>query len=302
MNFIYNPVAGTWFTRTPSSWLKIGLFYLIYYSGLAAFFAGMLAIFVFAFTDKVAPVLTGDYSVLPQNPGMGFRPMPDIEKTMIKFNMQDEKTVSPYKDSIHYFLQPNKTDGVTPSDVNYLRGQDTSLTGKYRNCTPEEMKQPSRTRDKPCPFDVTEMVNVQKECIEKGDYGFAEGKPCVIIKMNKIFQFIPELIKSKDGVMRDYLQIQCTGEHPADKDNLGPVEYYPKDGFDMKYFPYLNQENYLSPLVFVKFTKPSNGVLIQVVCQPVNADNIEQEKQLRGDGRVHFELMIDNFKPKKKND
>jgi len=109
-NFIYNPAAGTWFTRTPSSWLKIGLFYVVYYSGLAAFFAGMLAIFIFALTDNTAPVLTGGYSVLPQNPGMGYRPMPDIEKTLIKYNMQDDKTIKDYKDNIYYFLQPNKTD------------------------------------------------------------------------------------------------------------------------------------------------------------------------------------------------
>merc|ERR1712083_693682 len=135
-----------------------------------------------------------------------------------------------------------------------------------------------------------------EECILKGDYGYTEGKPCVIIKLNKIFQFIPKL----KGTNKDYLQIKCEGEHPADRDNLGPVEYYPKDGFDLKYFPYLNQDNYLSPLVFAKFTNPTLGVLIQVECKPVNADNIEQEKQYRGDGRVHFELMIDNFKPKPK--
>ena len=91
-----------------------------------------------------------------------------------------------------------------------------------------------------------------------------------------------------------------SGEHPADVDNLGEVKYYPQDGFDLKYFPYLNQPHYLSPLVFAKFTNPTRGVLIQVVCHPVNAGNIEQEKQQRGDGRVHFELLIDDFPPEKK--
>jgi len=110
LNFVYNPATGTWFTRTPLSWLKIGLFYLVYYSGLAAFFAGMLAIFIFAFTDDTAPVLTGAYSVLPPNPGMGFRPMPDIEKTLIKYNKGKEKEYRPYVNNIKYFLRPNKTE------------------------------------------------------------------------------------------------------------------------------------------------------------------------------------------------
>jgi len=283
LNFVYNPETGAWFTRTPSSWLKIGLFYLVYYSGLAAFFAGMLAIFVFAFTDDTAPVLTGGYSVLPPNPGMGFRPMPDIEKTMIKYSMASEKTIRPYVNDIKYFLKPNDTD------YNYMQGQDS---GKYSNCS-----DPSTTaathNDLPCDFKVTEMEDVTKHCLHKGDYGYAEGQPCVIVKLNKIFEFIPKL-KGKT----DYLQIHCEGEHPADKDNIGPVNYYPKDGFDMKYFPYLNQPNYLSPIVFVKFEKPTLGVLIQVVCKPINADNIEQNKYMRGDGRVHFELLIDQLKPK----
>lgn len=287
MNFLYNPAEGTWFTRTPSSWLKIGLFYLVYYSGLAAFFAGMLAIFICAFTDKTAPVLTGDYSVLPQNPGMGFRPMPDVEKTLIKYNQQDEDSIRPYKDNIYYFLKPNKTD------VNYMVGQDT---GKYSECTDEDLKKAAKSSDKPCKFQVDKMEDVKKECIFSEDYGFTKGQPCVVIKINKVFQFIPELKKDS----KDYLQIACEGEHPADKDNLGPVEYYPKDGFDMKFFPYLNQPNYLSPLVFAKFTNPTPGVLIQVVCKPVNAGNIDQNRFMRGDGRVHFEIMIDNFKPKAK--
>jgi len=149
----------------------------------------------------------------------------------------------------------------------------------------------AKSSDLPCKFKVEEMDEVQNECLLKGDYGYTEGKPCVIVKMNKVFEFMPKLKKNSKV---DYLQIKCRGEHPADVDNLGPVEYYPRDGFELKYFPYLNQKHYLSPLVFVKFKNPTLGVLIQVVCEPVNADNIKQDKHMRGDGRVHFELLIDS--------
>ena len=47
--------------------------------------------------------------MLPANPGMGFRPMPDIEKTLIKYNRQDDKEILPFRDNIKYFLTPNKT-------------------------------------------------------------------------------------------------------------------------------------------------------------------------------------------------
>jgi len=230
--------------------------------------------------------------------------MPDIEKTLIKYNRQDDKEILPFRDNIKYFLTPNKTelnwvsstnDG-SQSDYNYLRGQDTKL---FRDCTGDTVQSNAKSGDLPCRFKVDEMTDVQEHCIKKGDYGFHDGQPCVVIKMNKVFEFIPEIDPKKSNGTK-YLQIVCRGEHPADVDNLGEVKYYPQDGFDLKYFPYLNQPHYLSPLVFAKFTNPTRGVLIQVVCHPVNAGNIEQEKQQRGDGRVHFELLIDDFPPEKK--
>lgn len=57
---------------------------------------------------------------------------------------------------------------------------------------------------------------------------------------------------------RQNVWVSCDGENPADKEYLGPIIYYPKDiqGFPGYYFPYLNSEGYLSPLVAVKFERP----------------------------------------------
>jgi len=43
---IHNPETGEFFTRTPKSWALITVFYLIYYSLLACFWAAMLTIFL----------------------------------------------------------------------------------------------------------------------------------------------------------------------------------------------------------------------------------------------------------------
>ena len=48
---IYNPETGKIFTRTPKSWLLITVFYLIYYSCLAGFWAAMLNIFFLTLED-----------------------------------------------------------------------------------------------------------------------------------------------------------------------------------------------------------------------------------------------------------
>jgi len=279
-DLIYNKETGTILTRTPESWGKIGLFYFIYYSGLAAFFAGLLAVFLFAFTDDNAPLLVGSHSILPPNPGMGFRPRPDVEKTLIKFTKSDNSTYKDYIKDMNEFLNPaKKTD-------TYMRGQTDA---HYKDCAVDPPPSNVTYLSDTCKFRVDEYANVMRECVD-ANYGFEEGTPCFAIKFNKIFEFVPKL--TEDSAV-DYLQVKCEGEHLADKDNVGPLEYYPKAGVDLYYWPFMGQKRYISPLIFVKMTKPQTGVLIQVVCKPVNAANIKQDKMYNGDGRVTFEVLID---------
>lgn len=290
--FCYDGETGAIFTRTPASWGKIGLFYLIYYSGLAAFFAGMLAIFLYGFTDDAAPRLVGNYSILPQNPCMGFRPQPDETRSLIMYDEDDPKTYQDYVESMHDFLS---NPHLEPSGVSYFHGQDATSTGKFRNCSDDSEMVTSKS--KPCTFDLSKMASFISECVGVNQtYGFPSGTPCVAIKLNRIFEFVPDLIINdvKDNVTASppYLQIECEGLHFADKDNIGPIDYFPKPGIDMWHFPFLGQEHYLSPLVFVKFANVTRNVLVQVDCRPTNARNIVQNKHSKGSGRVQFELMI----------
>lgn len=50
--------------------------------------------------------------------------------------------------------------------------------------------------------------------------------------------------------------VSCEGENPADIENVGPIEYYPRQGFPGYYYPYENSEGYLSPLVAIHFKSP----------------------------------------------
>lgn len=57
---------------------------------------------------------------------------------------------------------------------------------------------------------------------------------------------------------RNTVWISCEGENPADVEYLGPIAYYPKiQGFPGYYYPYLNSEGYLSPLIAVQFLRPT---------------------------------------------
>ena len=48
----------------------------------------------------------------------------------------------------------------------------------------------------------------------------------------------------------------CEGENPADKENIGSIEYFPSMGIPDYYFPYQNQDDYLSPVVFAHLKEP----------------------------------------------
>jgi len=68
---------------------------------------------------------------------------------------------------------------------------------------------------------------------------------------------VPQVIKEEfrkniaDGNEKynDKVWLECHGENPGDVENLGPISYYPGTGFPASYYPYLNQEGYLSPIV-----------------------------------------------------
>jgi len=70
--FLYNPDTGEFLSRTPLSWLKITVFYIIYYCFLAAFWLGCLNIFFLTLPDaQMGPKWTMDASIIGTNPGKG---------------------------------------------------------------------------------------------------------------------------------------------------------------------------------------------------------------------------------------
>jgi len=292
--FLYNKERGEVLGRTSSSWAKIGLFYVIYYTGLACFFIALLSIFLYSFTDNKAPVLTGAYSVLPPVPGMGYQPMVKAEETLLTYSLaktkEGVKSRKPYKEGLQNFLETGaKPDRIAPAikATNYLN-PNASLFRTIDECK----KGGAIKRDtKPCIFDASTIPDFLTHC-PLDDFGYDEGKPCVAIKMNRIYEFVPQI--SGDG---EDIVIKCEGEHLADKDNVGEIKYFPSstDGatgvIPKYYFPFLGQPNYMTPLVFIKFQDILKNVLVQVVCRPINLDNVKTDGK-EDQGKVHFEVYI----------
>ena len=93
--------------------------------------------------------------------------------------------------------------------------------------------------------------------------------------------------------------VQCGGENDVDRDFLYEIEYYSQlnntamGGFHRNFFPFLNQDGYRSPLIFVYFKKIETNVLINVECRAyaLNIDHNDSIEYKRGS--VHFELIVE---------
>jgi len=283
---IWNSEKKEFIGRTGGSWAKIGAFYLVYYSCLAGFFAIMMVGF-FTTLDSEAPTQQGMYSLIKGNPGMGFRPMPNIESTLIKFKADDAKSYAEHIKNIEELLET------------YQDKEESNIV----DCDTET---PNEKRKQVCSFNVAKSLG--NVCTRENDYGYKNGTPCVLLKVNKVYGWTPEAFdnetladpeehhaveaKAKLGarLKSDYIGITCEGENEGDADNIYNADYYPEFGFSFKYYPYLNFPNYMPPLVFVQLDV-RKGALIQVWCK-LWAKNIKHHKNDKA-GSTHFEVLVD---------
>lgn len=73
---------------------------------------------------------------------------------------------------------------------------------------------------------------------------------------------LKEHIISLPEIERNQVWINCRGENPHDRENIGPINYVSKRGLPAYYFPYTNVPDYLSPIVAVRFERPTRKLKI----------------------------------------
>jgi len=301
LEFIWNSEKGEFLGRTGTSWLKIGIFYLVYYSCLAAFFMIMLLIFFTSLWDH-RPTYLQEESLIGVNPGVGYRPMPpdkDIESTLIWFRHGEANgNYEPWIERLEDHLKDYKDENFQSSPAGTENG-------------PVECPEGTKTSSGFCKVNTEDIF--QDRCTFNSSYGFREGKPCILIKLNKIYGWEPPVfeieedlpenippqikddflknIEDNNAALNDKVWLHCDGENPADRENLGHITYFPDRGFGAQYFPFMNQKQYLAPIVFAALDNPKKGVMIAVECKAwvmgIRHDSMDRI------GLVHFELMID---------
>lgn len=292
--FVWNSKTREFLGRDGLSWAKISLFYGIFYTALAAFFIGMLAIFVgtldfqkptyFDKTSTMNVAKDGNNRKNGINPGMGFRPQIDVESA-----------------SIAYSLTPNDEDGLkyARSLKIYLENKYTNSTASIKNCQNyqrdvSDVVRDSFTAGRYCKFDYEGLLE-KTGYTALNNYGFLDNGPLMLLKVNRIYDWKPEAyspsslpdalssIREKldekmkiefDEILRSNIIIKCRGENSADEDVVNNliINYFSIDdrvtqnfnntfgAIPFYFYPYLNQNGYEAPLVFTKFDfKNSNN-------------------------------------------
>lgn len=317
-SFFYNSDEGTVLGRTAGSWIKIIVFYIIYYICLAAFFCLNYYLFSRTLIENEPKWKLGE-SLIGTNPGVGFRPVPDqdanAESTLIWYNHKTTRDADFWHSQLDKFVKEAELPEDTPGVVNCEIGGESSSASK--SC-----------RVRALPDD--------KKCTADKSFGYLEAKPCVLVKLNKIYGWQPEPFGIDENGKYDstLLQIEldeyvqnnemprslvdeinrqvqadtanaaeilktvwfsCQGENVGDQESLPDqaITYEPLQGIRGYYFPYLNQKNYKSPYVMVHLDIPdtSRHTLINVECRAW-AKNIKHDKIARL-GSVHLEVMVD---------
>ncbi|XP_035242454.1 sodium/potassium-transporting ATPase subunit beta-3b isoform X1 [Anguilla anguilla] len=247
-----------WSKYSPTSASLIILFYLVFYGFLAGMFSLTMWVMLQTLDDY-----TPKYRDRVSNPGLVIRP-----KYMdIVFNRTDPLNYRKYVQHLESFLQQYND---TEQEKNEL-----CVAGKYFEQDEEPVK-------KACQF----KRNFLRQCSGLSDttFGYAEGKPCVLVKMNRIIGLKP----------KGEPYISCNQK----TEGTLQILYFPSEGkFDKMYFPYYGKKahpNYVQPLVAVKLLlgKENYDEEISIECKIEGTDlknNDERDKFL---GRVVFRVKV----------
>ncbi|CAF0925776.1 unnamed protein product [Didymodactylos carnosus] len=297
--FIYNHERKEVLGRDGERWGKVAVFYFFFYVGLAGFFCAMLAVFM-AVSPKDHPRYYTTSSRMqtrsnPVSPGLGFRPQPYTDNYLIGIDLKDTEINSKWNPQLY-----------TKSLKQYLTVTHSQNRNKTKN---NAMSGYQSHEGYSTPFNI----DTPGDCTPEKNYGYNDGKPCVLVKMNKIVNWIPEVGRTNEDNKEgkdpcpgpaEGIQINCHGEYPADQDSIGNLTYHSegdKEGNSncgtiriSQRFPYRGKSNrldiYHQPYIWVQFLTPKPNVLINVLCRAYGANIYYDKKQLRG--LTRFQIYI----------
>ncbi|KAM8954073.1 sodium/potassium-transporting ATPase subunit beta-3 [Pelodytes ibericus] len=259
--FIYNPRSGEFLGRTATSWALILLFYLVFYGFLAGLFTLTMWVMLQTLDDSVPK-----YRDRVSSPGLMISPK--SAGLDIVFKRGQNQTYESYVNALQSFLVPYNDSKQVKNEL--------CQSGLYFN-------QDESAEKKSCRFNRTALGPCSG--IEDPSFGYKDGNPCVIVKMNRIIGLLPE----------GNPKINCTSK----RDDVS-LQYYPENGkIDLMYYPYYGKKkhvNYLQPLVAVKIIPGTVNSTEQIAleCKIHGSPNLRNEDERdKFLGRVTFRVQIE---------
>ncbi|XP_015249940.1 PREDICTED: sodium/potassium-transporting ATPase subunit beta-1 [Cyprinodon variegatus] len=288
--FMWDSEKREFLGRTGGSWFKIFLFYVIFYGCLAGIFIGTIQAMLLTlhdykptYQDRVAP------------PGLSHTPR--SEKSEISFTISKEETYKKYVESMAAFLT-QYDDDKQEDDMKYEDCGGTPLSYIDRGMLDDK---DLGTR-KSCRF----SRNLLGSCdgIADPTFGFKEGKPCLIVKLNRIVNYRPRAPKNeslpeelKGRSFDNVIPISCKNKREEDEGKIAGIKYYGiGGGFPLQYYPYYGKRlhpHYLQPLVAIHFTNLTMNEELRIECK-VYGENIDYNEKDRYQGRFDVKFVINS--------
>ncbi|KAI4797823.1 hypothetical protein KUCAC02_024827 [Chaenocephalus aceratus] len=216
------------------------------------------------YQDRVAP------------PGLSHTPR--SVKSEIAYTKSNEETYRKYTESMAAFLKTyeleRQTDGLNFEDCGV-----TPQTYKERG----GLEDSELGQRKACRFD-RKLLGVCSG-IDDPHFGFNEGKPCLIVKLNRIVNFkpraptnnqsLPEALQIKS--QPNLIPIYCKNKEREDESKIGEIK--------------LLHAQYLQPLVAIQFTNLTLDEELRIECKVYGA-NIDYSEKDRYQGRFDVKFTI----------
>ncbi|KAM6143393.1 protein ATP1B4 isoform 2-T2 [Erethizon dorsatum] len=263
-------IESLWDPERRMSLAQTGLILIIYfffYASLAAAIT-LCTYMLFLTVNPYMPTSTERM----KTPGVMIRPF--AHSLNFNFNVSEPDTWQHYVISLNGFLQ----------------GYNDSLQEEMNvDCPPGRYFIQDGNEDedkKACQFKRSFLKNCSG--LEDPTFGYSTGQPCILLKMNRIAGFLPEL--------GDPVKVSCKVQR-GDENDIRSINYYPESAsFDLRYYPYygkLTHVNYTSPLVAMHFTDVVKNQAVPVQCQLKGKGIINDVISDRFVGRVIFTLNIE---------
>ncbi|GAB1294543.1 Sodium/potassium-transporting ATPase subunit beta-3 [Apodemus speciosus] len=166
--FIYNPTSGEFLGRTSKSWGLILLFYLVFYGFLAALFTFTMWAMLQTLNDEVPK-----YRDQIPSPGLMVFPKPQTALDYT-YSISEPHTYKKFVDDLKSFLKP------------YSVEEQKNLT----DCPDGALFHQKGPDYSACQF----PVSLLEECsgMNDADFGYSKGQPCILVKMNRIIDLVPD--------------------------------------------------------------------------------------------------------------